>query len=58
MWGDDDKLIPPAYGPAYRDLIPGAKLEVIKNCGHVPHIEKTGETAGRSSPSFIAGGKR
>ena len=45
MWGDSDKLIPPAYGPAYRDLIPGAKLEVIKNCGHLPHIEKTGETA-------------
>ena len=45
VWGDSDKLIPPVYGPAYRDLIPGAKLEVIKNCGHLPHIEKTGETA-------------
>src|SRR5262245_1303637 len=43
VWGDSDKLIPPAYGPAYRDLIPGAKLEVIKNCGHLPHVEKTGE---------------
>jgi pimeloyl-ACP methyl ester carboxylesterase len=44
IWGDSDKLIPAAYGPAYRDLIPGAKLDVIKNCGHVPHIEKTAET--------------
>jgi pimeloyl-ACP methyl ester carboxylesterase len=43
VWGDSDKLIPPAYGPAFRDLIPGAKLEVIKNCGHLPHVEKTGE---------------
>jgi pimeloyl-ACP methyl ester carboxylesterase len=44
LWGDDDKLIPPAYGPAWRDLIPGAKLEVIKDCGHVPHLEKADET--------------
>jgi len=43
VWGDSDKLIPPAYGPAYRDLIPGARLEVIRNCGHLPHVEKTGE---------------
>jgi pimeloyl-ACP methyl ester carboxylesterase len=44
LWGDDDKLIPPAYGPAWRDLIPGAKLEVIKDCGHVPHLEKAEES--------------
>jgi pimeloyl-ACP methyl ester carboxylesterase len=44
VWGDSDKLIPPPYGPAFRDLIPGARLEVIKNCGHLPHIEKTAET--------------
>ena len=44
IWGDNDKLIPPAYGPAFRDLIPGSKLEVIKDCGHVPHIEKADET--------------
>jgi pimeloyl-ACP methyl ester carboxylesterase len=43
LWGDSDKVIPPPYGPAYRDLIPGAKLEVFKGCGHLPHIEKTAE---------------
>jgi pimeloyl-ACP methyl ester carboxylesterase len=43
VWGDSDKLIPPAYGPAFRDLIPGARLEVINNCGHLPHVEKTSE---------------
>lgn len=43
IWGDDDKVMPPAYGPAYRDLIPGSRLEVIKNCGHLPHVEKAGE---------------
>ena len=40
LLGDDDKVIPPAYGPAFRKLIPGSQLEVIKDCGHVPHIEK------------------
>ncbi len=43
LWGDDDKVIPPAYGPAFRDLIPGSKLVVFKNCGHVPHVEKMDE---------------
>jgi pimeloyl-ACP methyl ester carboxylesterase len=45
VWGDSDKLIPPVYGPAFRDLIPGAKLLMIKDCGHLPHIEKTTELA-------------
>jgi len=40
LWGDQDKLIPPVYGPAFRDLIPGARLEVIERCGHVPQLEQ------------------
>jgi len=44
VWGDSDKVIPPAYGPAYRDLIPGSRLEILKGCGHLPHIEKGAET--------------
>jgi pimeloyl-ACP methyl ester carboxylesterase len=43
LWGDDDKVIPPAYGPAYKELIPGSKLVVFKDCGHVPHVEKMEE---------------
>jgi pimeloyl-ACP methyl ester carboxylesterase len=56
IWGDSDKLIPAAYGPAYRDLIPGSKLEVIAHCGHLPHIEKMAETAALVT-KFIEGGK-
>jgi len=40
LWGDDDRIIPPGYGPAFRDLIPGARLETIANCGHLPQIER------------------
>jgi len=40
MWGAEDKLIPVEYGPAFRGLIPNARLEVFQDCGHLPHIEK------------------
>jgi pimeloyl-ACP methyl ester carboxylesterase len=47
LWGDDDKVIPPAYGPAFAKLIPGARLEVIANCGHVPQLECSGQWVGK-----------
>lgn len=40
LWGDDDKVIPPAYGEVYAKLIPGSRLEVFPACGHLPQIEK------------------
>ena len=43
LWGDSDKVIPPAYGPAFKELIPNSKLVVFENCGHVPHVEKLDE---------------
>jgi pimeloyl-ACP methyl ester carboxylesterase len=47
LWGDSDKVIPSAYGPAYQKLIPGSKLEVFKNCGHVPQVEQMDEWVGK-----------
>jgi len=43
LWGDGDRLIPPAYGSAFRDLIPGARLEILRECGHLPQLEKPEE---------------
>jgi pimeloyl-ACP methyl ester carboxylesterase len=43
LWGDHDRLIPPAYGEAYRKLIPGAEFRLIKNCGHLPMFERETE---------------
>lgn len=40
VWGAEDKLIPPEYGPAFRDLIPNARLEILPDCGHLPQVEK------------------
>jgi pimeloyl-ACP methyl ester carboxylesterase len=39
LWGEQDKIIPAAFGPAYRSLITNAELVTIPNCGHAPQIE-------------------
>ena len=44
IWGEQDKIFPPAYGPAFQALIPGAELVTLKNCGHLPHVEKREDT--------------
>jgi pimeloyl-ACP methyl ester carboxylesterase len=46
LWGAEDKLIPPQYGPAFRDLIPNARLEILPNCGHLPQVEKMADFVG------------
>jgi pimeloyl-ACP methyl ester carboxylesterase len=43
VWGAGDKLVPPAYGEAYRKHIPGAQLKLIPNCGHCPMFEREAE---------------
>jgi pimeloyl-ACP methyl ester carboxylesterase len=47
LWGDHDKVIPPPHGPAYQRLIPGSRLEVFENCGHIPQVEKMDEWVGK-----------
>src|SRR6516162_4651894 len=43
LWGANDKLVPPAYGEAYKKLIPGAELKLIPDCGHLPMFEREAE---------------
>src|SRR5262249_5476412 len=43
VWGEHDKLVPPAYGEAYRKHLPGAELKLIPGCGHLPMFEKEKE---------------
>ena len=40
IWGAGDGIVTPSYGEAFRDLIPGAKMAVISEAGHFPHIEQ------------------
>lgn len=43
VWGREDKLIAVDRGEKFRDGIPGAKLVVFEQCGHVPQMEKPAE---------------
>jgi pimeloyl-ACP methyl ester carboxylesterase len=41
LWGTKDQFVTPGYyGAAYREAIPGARLETIERAGHLPHIEQ------------------
>jgi pimeloyl-ACP methyl ester carboxylesterase len=40
VWGDRDPLLPLAYAEAWRDQLPKAELQVLENCGHLPHFEQ------------------
>ena len=40
IWGESDRLVTPAYGAAYRDMIPGAELAVVAQAGHSPQVEQ------------------
>ena len=40
VYGDDDRLTPPAIGERMAADIPGARLEVIERAGHLVNIEQ------------------
>jgi pimeloyl-ACP methyl ester carboxylesterase len=40
VWGREDRIVPVEAGEMYRDAIAGARLEIIEQCGHFPHLEK------------------
>ncbi|KAJ4978489.1 hypothetical protein NE237_009269 [Protea cynaroides] len=41
--GDSDRIVPPWNAEKLSQAIPGSHLEVIKNCGHLPHEERAEE---------------
>jgi pimeloyl-ACP methyl ester carboxylesterase len=43
LWGANDRLVPPAYGEAYRKHLPHAELQTIPSCGHLAMFEKEAE---------------
>jgi len=40
IWGEQDGIVTPKYGEAYCKLIPDARMAVIPQAGHLPHIEQ------------------
>ena len=43
VWGRDDAFVPLSAGQLYHQSIPGSRLEVINNCGHMPQVEQREE---------------
>jgi pimeloyl-ACP methyl ester carboxylesterase len=40
LWGAHDRLFPKDYAFAFQKLIPGSKVVIVPECGHVPNVEK------------------
>jgi pimeloyl-ACP methyl ester carboxylesterase len=47
IWGENDGIVTTAYGEAYRKLIPQARMSVVPQAGHLPHIEQPAAVADR-----------
>ncbi len=43
VWGQNDRLVPPAYGDAFHRLIANAELVKLEGTGHMPMFEKQEE---------------
>lgn len=54
VWGREDQLIPPQTGLRLSERIPGAKLVVLPDAGHVPQ-EEAPEAFAREIASFLDG---
>jgi len=39
VWGNNDRIIPVAHARIALEKIPGARLELFENCGHMPMFE-------------------
>jgi len=52
VWGEHDRVFPKDYAFAYQQLIPGAKVVVVPECGHLPHVEK-GDAFAAELETFI-----
>lgn len=52
IWGEHDRLVPRAYGEAYRRGIAGATLHLVPQGGHLPHVEQP-EVCARLVTDFL-----
>jgi pimeloyl-ACP methyl ester carboxylesterase len=40
IWGEDDALISSVYAKEFAQRIADSRIEIIKDCGHVPQVER------------------
>ena len=56
VWGQDDGIIPLSYASDWTAKIPGARLHVIAQAGHLPHVEQPEEFLSAIALAESAGG--
>jgi pimeloyl-ACP methyl ester carboxylesterase len=52
VWGKADGIVAPAYAQEFRQRIAKARIEIIDQAGHLPHLEQT-ESVARLIRSFL-----
>jgi pimeloyl-ACP methyl ester carboxylesterase len=40
IWGKSDGVVPPVYAEEFASRIPGARVELLDQAGHLPHLER------------------
>lgn len=54
LWGEQDKVIPVSHAKAFEEAIPGSKLIIYKDAGHLP-MEETPDQVARDIGTWIEG---
>ena len=54
VWGENDKIMPPAYAALWKERLPDARLVMLEACGHLPHVEHAA-TVARHVRDFFEG---
>ena len=44
VWGEQDRIFAPAHAEAFHRAIPGSRVAMVKDAGHLPHVERLDET--------------
>jgi pimeloyl-ACP methyl ester carboxylesterase len=53
VWGTADRIIAPAYAQEFATRIAGARVELIKQAGHLPHLEQP-EAVSQAVRAFLS----
>ncbi len=45
LWAREDPMVPPGFGPRFKDRIPSAQFEWIEDASHFAHVDQPSSTA-------------
>jgi len=54
VWGDRDRILPPAHLAAAHAALPGAQIHMFPDTGHLPQIERADDFADLARPFVTA----